>query len=65
MLSKKDSHGKKCLFKYFIGYVNETDAFPVPLYIKLPQINGYAKYFDNNKCMNLLVHDEKLLKKCN
>ena len=27
---------------------------------------GYVKYFvSNNKCMNLLVHDEELLKKYN
>ena len=27
---------------------------------------GYVKYFvSNNKCMNLLVHDEELLKKHN
>ena len=63
-LSKKDSYTKKGFFKYFIGYTNETDAFSVPLCIKLPQMNGYVKYFDsNNKCMNLLVHDEELLKK--
>ena len=30
----------------------------VPLYIKLPQMNAFVKYFDsNNKYMNLLVHD--------
>ena len=52
MLSKKDSYRKKGLFNYFIGYINETDAFP--LCIKLPQINGYAKH--------LLVLDEDLLK---
>ena len=42
MLSKKDSHGKKGSFKYFIEYINETDAFPVPLCIKLCQLNGYV-----------------------
>ena len=29
-LSKKDSSGKKGSFKYFIGFINETDPFPVP-----------------------------------
>ena len=48
LLSKKDSYGKKDSFKYIIGYINETDAFPVPLCKKNPQINGYVKYFDNN-----------------
>ena len=28
-------------------------------------MNGYVKYFSDNKCMNLLVHDEELLKKYN
>ena len=36
MLSKKDSYGKIGSFKYFIGYINETDAFSVPLRIKPP-----------------------------
>ena len=63
MLSKKDSYGKKGSLKYFIGYIAETDAFPVPLYIKLPQINGCVKYFNADKWMNLLVHDGELLKK--
>ena len=40
--------------------------FPAPLCKKLPEINEYTKYFDdNNKYMNLLVHDKKLLKKYN
>ena len=57
---------KKGSFKYFIEYINETDAFPVPLYIKLPQMNGCVKYFDsNNKCFNLLIHDKEWLKKYN
>ena len=64
VLPKKDLYGKKSSFKYFIGYINETDAFSVPLCIKIYLMNGYVKYFDsNNKCMNLLVHDEELLKK--
>ena len=55
-LFKKDSYGKKGSFKFFIGYINKTDALPIPLCIKLPQMNEYVKYFDsNNKCMNLLV----------
>ena len=63
VLSEKDSYGKKGSFKYFIGYINKTYAFPVPLCIKLPQINAYVKYFDsNNTCMNLSVHDEELQK---
>ena len=63
-LSQKYLYSTKGSFKYFIGYINETDAFPVPSCIKLPQINGYLKYFDsNNRCINLLDHDEELLRK--
>ena len=25
----------------------------------LPQMNGYVKYFNENKCMNLLVHHKE------
>ena len=28
-------------------------------------MNGCVKYFNDNKCMNLLVHDKELLKKYN
>ena len=65
-MSKNDSYGKKGSLKCFIGYINETDAFPVSLWIKLRQMNGYVKYFDsNNKCIDHLVHDKELLKKYN
>ena len=61
-INRKYSYGKKGPFKYFVGYINETDAFPVLLCIKLLLMNEYVKYFNNNKCMNLLVHDEELIK---
>ena len=47
--------------KYFIGY-NDDDVTR-PLCIRLPQMIGYAKYFDINKTMSFKVNDEKLLKK--
>ena len=66
MLSIKDSYGNIGSFKYFTGYINNCNAFPIPLCIKLPQINGYVKNIDNNnKYVNLLVHDKKLSKKYN
>ena len=57
VLSSKHSYGNKGSFKYFIGCINNANAFPIiPLCIKLPQMNGYTNYFDNNnKYMNLLV----------
>ena len=37
-----------------------------PLCIKFPQLSGYVKYFNsNNKCMNFLARDKKLLKTYN
>ena len=54
---------KKGWFKYFNGYINQNDAFSVPLRIKLRQMKGYVKYFDNhNIYMDVLVHDKELLK---
>ena len=64
-ISTKDSYGRRGSFKYFIGYITN---YANPLSIKLPQMNGYAKYFDRkNKYINLLLHDKELLKKiqCN
>ena len=63
MFSKKDSCCKKCSFECFTGYEVETHAFPLSLCIKIPQMNGYVKYFNDNKCMNLLSHDREFLKK--
>ena len=66
MLFDKISYGNKGFFKYNIGYIHKGKAFPSPLNIKLPQLTGYTKYFDNNnKYVNLLVNDKKLLKKYN
>ena len=48
---------------FFIECRHEGNTFPSPLFIKLPQMNAYTKYFDkNDKYMNLLVKDEKTLK---
>ena len=63
MLSKKVSYGNKGAFKYFIGY--RGNAGIIPLFIILPQMNAYAKYFRDSKCIKLLDHDEEILKKYN
>ena len=56
--SNKDSYGTTS------GYI--TSEGIKSLCIKIPQVNGYVKYFDgNNKYMNLLVYDKKLLDKYN
>ena len=63
VLSHKKSYSKDS-FKYFIGYRHKGNAFPLPLCVRLPQMNAYAKYFDkNNKYINLLVNDKEILKK--
>ena len=63
LFSKKESYGTKNSHKYFTGY-NDGDVIR-PLCIKLPQMIGYVKCFDNNKTMSFKVSDKKLLKKYN
>ena len=64
MLSKKDSYGNKEVFKYFIVYISNTGI--IPLYIILPKMNVYVKYFDkNSKYINILVHYKEMSKKYN
>ena len=60
------SHKKSCRkesFKYFNGYRHKGDAFPSLLYIKLPQMNAYVKYFDkSSRYIKTLVNDKEILK---
>ena len=64
-LLDKTSYGNKGSFKYHIGYRQKNESLLSPLKIKLPQLTGYTKHFNNNKYVNLLVNDKKLLKKYN
>ena len=59
---KKNHVVKKSPFKYFIGDNNDDDVIR-PLCIKLPQMIGYVKHFDNIKKMSFETIDNKLLKK--
>ena len=61
LVSKKEQYGNKNSFKYFIGY-NDNDIIR-PLCIRLPQMTGYARKFDENATMSFIVKDKKLLKK--
>ena len=61
LLSKKESYGTKNLLKYFVGY-NDNDIIR-PLCIRLPQMTGYARKFNENSTMSFIVKDKKLLKK--
>ena len=61
VLSSKESYGNKDAYKYFIWYVGNVGI--ILLYIKLPQIYAFVKYFDiSNKYINLLVYDNEILK---
>ena len=65
-LFDKTSYGNKSSFKYGIGYIHKNEALLSPLNIKLQQLNGYTKHFDdNNKYVNFLVNNKELLKKYN
>ena len=49
-------------YKYFCGYLN-NDVIK-PLYIILPQMNGYIKYFDDGgKNVSFVTDDEKVYEK--
>ena len=59
MLLDKTSYGNRVSFKYCIGYRHKNEALLSPLNIKLPQLTGYTKHFNNNnKYANLLVNDK-------
>ena len=60
LISKKEPYGTKNSFKYFIGY-NDNDIIR-PLCIRLPQMTGSARKFDENATMSFIVKDKKLLK---
>ena len=64
VLFDKTSYGNKGSLKRYIGY-RHTDGILSPLNIKLPQLTGYAKQFNDEKVINFLVADKKLLKKYN
>ena len=63
LVSKKESYGTKNSFRYFIGY-NDNDVIR-PLYIRLPQMTGYAKKIDENATMSFSVNNKQLLKNYN
>ena len=60
LVSKKELYGNKNSLKYFIGY-NDNDIIS-PLYIRLPQMTGYARKFDENAAMSFIVKDKQFLK---
>ena len=61
LISKKDAHGTKNSFTYFIEY-NDNDIIR-PLCIKIPQMTGYFRKFNENSTMSFGVKDKQLWKK--
>ena len=60
VISKKEPYGNKNSFKYFIGY-NDNDIIR-PLCIRLPQMTGYTRKFNENATISFIVKDKQLLK---
>ena len=60
LVSKKEPYGTKNSRKYFTGY-NDNDNIR-PSCIRLPQMTGYARKFNENATMPFIVKDKKLLK---
>ena len=63
LVSKKEPYGTKNALKYFIGY-NDNDVIR-PLCLRLPQMTGYAKKFNENVTMSFRVNNKQLLKNYN
>ena len=61
LVSKKESYGNKNSFKYLIGY-NDNDNIR-RLCIRLAQMTGYARRFDESATMSFTVKDKQLFKK--
>ena len=52
-MSKKEPYGKKSSFKYFI---ESNDNNIRTLCIKLTQMIGYARNFDSNETLSLMIY---------
>ena len=63
LVSKKEPYGTKKALKYFIGY-NDNDVIR-PLCLRLPQMTGYAKKFNENVTMSFRANNKQLLKNYN
>ena len=62
-VSKKEPYGTKNAFQYFIGY-NDNNAIR-RLCVRLTQMTGYAKKFDENATMSFRANNKQLLKNYN
>ena len=63
LVSKKEPYDTKNALKYFIGY-NYNDVIR-SLCLRLPQMTGYAKKFNENATMSFRANNKQLLKNYN
>ena len=63
LVSKKEPYGTRNALKYFIGY-NDNDVIR-PLCLRIPQMTGYFKKFNENATMSFRVNNKQLLKNYN
>ena len=63
LVSKEEPYCTKNSSKYFIGY-NDNDVIRT-LCVKLPQMTGYVKKFDDNVTKSFKACDKQLFKKYN
>ena len=62
LVPKKEPYRTKYSFKYFIGY---NDNIIRPICIRLPQMPGYAKKFNENITMSFRVSNKQFFEKYN
>ena len=65
LVSKKEAYGTKKSFKYFIEYIDNDVIIIRPLLVKLPQMTGYARKFNENKTMSFRVNNKQVLQNYN
>ena len=63
LISKKEPYDNKNSLKYFIGY-NDNDVIRRSC-IRLSQMTGYARKFDENATVSFRVNNKELLKNYN
>ena len=63
LVSKKEPYITKKALKYFTGY-NDNDVIR-PLHVRLPQMTGYAKNFNENETMSFTANNKQFLKNYN
>ena len=63
LVSLKEPYGTKNALKYFIGY---NDNYVIrPLFVRLPQMTGYVKKFNENATMCFRANKKHLLQNYN